>query len=75
MGMKLSDTNDVPEFNPSEPNDLPEINPVEAMNRLDEGLENCRSVIADYRAALIANGGAQNGSPGDEVVKPPVSRD
>jgi hypothetical protein len=34
---------------------LPEIKPDEAIIRLSEALETCRSVVADYRATLIGN--------------------
>jgi hypothetical protein len=33
----------------------PEIKPDDAIIRLSEALETCRSVIADYRATLIGN--------------------
>ena len=58
----------------SDPNDVPELNPDEAMNRLDQGLETCRSVIADYRAALIANGTATNEIAEDRVMKSELDR-
>lgn len=45
MGVELSD-----------PNNAPELSPDDAITQLDEGLQTCRSVVADYRAALIANG-------------------
>jgi hypothetical protein len=55
----------------SDERDLPEINPDEAMTRLDAGLETCRSVLADYRAALIAAGGDPDQRPADQV--PPAA--
>jgi len=64
MGVRLSD-----------PNDLPDLNADEAMNRLDEGLETCRSVIADYRAALIASGGAPDEVAGHETATSAINRD
>jgi hypothetical protein len=64
MGVRLSD-----------PDDLPDLNADEAMNRLDEGLESCRSVIADYRAALIASGGASDEATGQETATSAVNRD
>ena len=53
--------------------DSRELEPDEAITRLGEALETCRSVVADYRAALIANralpaGTEQIDLPGDREL-------
>ena len=52
---------------------LPEINPDEAIAKLDQGLETCRSVVADYRAALI-NSADQPGSIANDQEPPMAER-
>jgi len=44
-----------------------EQNPDEAIIRLSEALETCRSVVADYRATLIGNASQADGSSSAET--------
>ena len=57
MGVQLSD-----------PNNVPELNPDDAITQLDESLQTCRSVVADYRAALIANGTKSDSESPDTAI-------